>query len=77
MPRKLTNQKAIGIDPRMRYTLLGFKQAAGVGDKLILAAAKKGVSLRKKRIGKRVYIDGEDAIRYLDELEKLPKPICG
>ncbi|WP_425399969.1 hypothetical protein [Aeoliella sp.] len=66
----------LGIDPSFRYTLTGFKVAAGIGDKLIAAAAKRGVELKRRRVGRRDYVHGADGIEYLDRLAELPQPIC-
>lgn len=68
--------KPAGIDPRMKYTLDGFKDSSGIGDKLMTEAAKRGVVLNRKRVGRRVFIDGADAIAYIDALADLPQPIC-
>ena len=60
-----------GIRPDVLYTLSGFKSAAGIGHSLIRRARGAGIKLPTMTVGRRKFIEGAAAIKYLKSISQL------
>ncbi len=67
-----TAQETSYIDPDRLYTLSGFIRTSGISQTRIHFARQAGVQLPRLKVGKRVFVRGADAIRYVEQLASLP-----
>ncbi len=61
------------IDPTTLYCLREFYRVAGIGRGTVERAADLGIILPKLKVGRRVYIDGQQGIQFLKALARLSK----
>lgn len=67
MSAERTKPKAVAINPAEMYSLPGFYLASGLGRRSIRKAEQRGVELKTLRVGRRKYVRGSDAIRFIEE----------
>lgn len=68
---KRRDQDLAPIDPQQLYPLAAFYKASGISQTRVSLAARDGVRLPIVRVGRRGFVRGADAIRYIEELAEL------
>jgi hypothetical protein len=59
------------IDPERLYTLSGFHQISGISRTRVREARRRGVDFPAVTVGRRKFVRGEAAIRYIERLASL------
>lgn len=56
------------IEPGVVYTLREFIRASGLSYSRIREAARAGIEMKTLRVGRRVFVKGDDAIEFIERL---------
>lgn len=59
------------IDPAALYSLAGFRTASGFSRTRMWSLRNQGIKPKTIRVGKRVFIKGADAVRYIEAAAAL------
>jgi hypothetical protein len=64
------------IAPERLYTLKGFMVASGVSATRMREARRAGISAPMLEVGRRKFLRGSDAIKYLEQLSQLTRKVA-
>jgi hypothetical protein len=74
MPISATTKTPSFIDPTRLYSLRQFVADSGISLTRIRRASREGIELPKVRVGKRVFVRGDDGIAFIERLADACQP---